>query len=268
MTGRTPIALLSSPKYTQPLRDVPQTIEAIPREVMEAQGVTTLSEAMRNVPGITLQAGEGGGASSTAGDMFNIRGFNAANSLFVDGVRDDGLISRDVFNLEQIDVFMGPTGSDVGRSTAAGYVNMETKTPHLPSGILLANDLRERRSEAPDGRCGPQARPRAAGKLGQQDGGSPQRDVAGQRRTRTRRGRPEQPRHRAVDCFRVGDADACHGGSADRAPGQRVRDDGERTLLFDLDAAIQRLGHDVPDNSTAVQLTAVYHNLLRRWADL
>ena len=101
--------------------------------MIEEQGATTLSEALRNVPGITLQAGEGGGASNTAGDMFNMRGFNASNSLFVDGVRDDGLISRDVFNLEQVEVFMGPTGSDVGRGTAAGYVNMTTKAPHLGS---------------------------------------------------------------------------------------------------------------------------------------
>ena len=110
---------------------------------MEAQGVTTLSEALRNVPGITLQAGEGGGASSTAGDMFNMRGFNASNSLFVDNVRDDGLVSRDVFNLEQVEVFMGPTGSDVGRGTAAGYVNMQTKTPHLPRIDLGHADLRQ-----------------------------------------------------------------------------------------------------------------------------
>jgi len=47
-----------------------------------------------------------------------------------------------------------------------------------------------------------------------------------------------------------------------------VRDDGERTLLFDLDSAIQRLSHDTPDHPSAVQMTAVYHNLLRRWADL
>jgi catecholate siderophore receptor len=133
VTGRAPETAVSTPKYTQPLREIPQTIEVIAREVMEAQGVTTLSEALRNVPGITMQAGEGGGASNTSGDMFTMRGFNAANSIFVDGVRDDGLISRDVFNLEQVEVFMGPTGSDVGRSTAAGYVNMQTKTPHLPA---------------------------------------------------------------------------------------------------------------------------------------
>jgi catecholate siderophore receptor len=126
-----PATVVSSPKYAVPLRDVAQTIAVIPRTVFEQQGAVTLSDTLRNVPGITLQAGEGGGSSNTAGDMFNMRGFNASNSLFVDGVRDDGLVSRDVFNLEQVEVFMGPTGSDVGRGTAAGYVNMQTKSPHM-----------------------------------------------------------------------------------------------------------------------------------------
>ncbi len=138
VTGAIPQPRPSSPIYSQPLTEVPQTIEVIPREVMEAQGVTTLSEALRNVPGISLQAGEGGGASNTSGDMFNLRGFSAANSLFVDGVRDDGLMSRDVFNLEQIEVFMGPTGSDVGRGNAAGYVNMQTKAPHAESAYAVS----------------------------------------------------------------------------------------------------------------------------------
>jgi PKHD-type hydroxylase len=47
-----------------------------------------------------------------------------------------------------------------------------------------------------------------------------------------------------------------------------VKDDGERTLLFDLDAAIQRVSAELPAHPAAVQLTSVYHNLLRRWADL
>jgi PKHD-type hydroxylase len=47
-----------------------------------------------------------------------------------------------------------------------------------------------------------------------------------------------------------------------------VRDDGERTLLFDLDAAIRRINQDAPDHPSALQLTGVYHNLLRRWADV
>jgi PKHD-type hydroxylase len=47
-----------------------------------------------------------------------------------------------------------------------------------------------------------------------------------------------------------------------------VRDDAERTLLFDLDVAVQRLAGDVPDHTSVVELTSLYHNLLRRWADV
>jgi PKHD-type hydroxylase len=46
-----------------------------------------------------------------------------------------------------------------------------------------------------------------------------------------------------------------------------VRDDGDRSLLFDLDMAIQRINRDLSDHPSAVQLTGVYHNLMRRWAD-
>lgn len=47
-----------------------------------------------------------------------------------------------------------------------------------------------------------------------------------------------------------------------------IRSDGDRTLLYDLDTAIQKLAKEVPDNSSGVQLTGVYHNLLRRWAEM
>jgi PKHD-type hydroxylase len=47
-----------------------------------------------------------------------------------------------------------------------------------------------------------------------------------------------------------------------------VREDAQRALLFDLDVAIQRLGRDVPDHASLVQLTGIYHNLLRRWSDV
>jgi catecholate siderophore receptor len=119
----------TSDKYATSLTETPQTIQVIPRTLLDEQGATTLTDALRNVPGITMQAGEGGGASNTSGDMFNMRGFSANNSLFVDGVRDDGMLARDVFNLEQVEVFSGPTGSDVGRTNAAGYINLATKVP-------------------------------------------------------------------------------------------------------------------------------------------
>jgi PKHD-type hydroxylase len=47
-----------------------------------------------------------------------------------------------------------------------------------------------------------------------------------------------------------------------------IRSDGDRTLLYDLDTAIQRLAKEVPGNPSGVQLTGVYHNLLRRWAEM
>jgi catecholate siderophore receptor len=120
---------VSSPKYTAPLIDVPQTVVVIPRAVFSEQGATTLTEVLRNTPGITLLAGEGGGASATAGDSFFMRGFDATNSLFIDGVRDQGAYARDVFNLEQVEISKGPSGSYTGRGNAAGSVNLVTKTP-------------------------------------------------------------------------------------------------------------------------------------------
>ena len=134
---------VDSAKYSAPLAETPQTIQVIPNTLLAEQGATTLTDALRNVPGITMQAGEGGGASNTSGDMFNMRGFSANNSLFVDGVRDDGLLARDIFNLEQIEVFSGPTGSDIGRANAAGYINLTTKTPQreaLRSGSIAYAD--------------------------------------------------------------------------------------------------------------------------------
>jgi PKHD-type hydroxylase len=47
-----------------------------------------------------------------------------------------------------------------------------------------------------------------------------------------------------------------------------VRDDGQRSILFDLDLGIQRLNRESPDNAVAVQFTGVYHNLLRQWAEV
>lgn len=121
---------LASPKYTVPLRDVPQSVIAIPKKVVEEQGATTLTEVLRNVPGITMNAGENG-IGNVAGDTFFLRGFDGTNSVFLDGVRDDGLASRDQFNVEDVEVFLGPTGSDVGRGNATGYINQSTKAPKL-----------------------------------------------------------------------------------------------------------------------------------------
>lgn len=120
---------MSSPKFTQPLLDTPQTIVAVPKEVFTQQGAMTLSDVLRNTPGITFAAGEGGNVAS--GDSFFMRGFDASNNIFVDGVRNPGAITRDVFNLEQVEIAKGPAGADNGRGGSSGYVNLATKMPNL-----------------------------------------------------------------------------------------------------------------------------------------
>jgi len=118
---------VSSPKLTQPLVDTPQTVSVIKKEILQEQGATTIMEALRNTPGITMQLGENGNTS--AGDTFQMRGFSAQTSLFVDGIRDLGAVTRDAFNIEQIEISKGPAGADIGRGAASGYINLVSKLP-------------------------------------------------------------------------------------------------------------------------------------------
>jgi catecholate siderophore receptor len=129
--------LASSPKYTAPLRDIPQTLVVIPSAVIESQGVTTLRDALRNTPGITLTAGEGGTAP---GDNVLIRGFSARNDVYIDGARDTGVTSRDTFNIESVEVAKGPSSVTTGRGSTGGSVNLVTKAANLSdsSEIRLA----------------------------------------------------------------------------------------------------------------------------------
>jgi len=115
---------LISPKYTAPLRDLPQTLTIIPQAIIENTGSTTLVEALRTVPGITFGAGEGG---NPVGDRPYIRGVDSQSSTFVDGMRDIGAQSREVFNLESVEVSKGPSGGFAGRGAAGGSLNLNTK---------------------------------------------------------------------------------------------------------------------------------------------
>ena len=117
---------LASPRFTEPLRDIPQTINVIPKEVIQEQNVTSLRDVLRNVPGISMQAGEGGVPS---GDNLSIRGFSSRTDLFIDGVRDFGGYTRDPFNLEQVEVSKGPSSTNAGRGSTGGSVNLVSKTP-------------------------------------------------------------------------------------------------------------------------------------------
>lgn len=125
---------VSSPKFTQPIQDTPQTIQVISKELFNQQGATTLTEALRNSPGVgTFYAGENG--NTTTGDAIRMRGFDTSSSIFVDGIRDLGSISRDVFNTEQVEVEKGPAGTDNGRTAPTGAINMVSKQPFLDTAV-------------------------------------------------------------------------------------------------------------------------------------
>ena len=122
---------VSSPKFTQDLIDIPQTITVVSKEVLTQQGATTLSQALRNTPGVTFLLGENG--NTATGDSVFMRGFDTQGSIFIDGIRDLGAVSRDVFNTEQVEIAKGPAGPDYGRSAASGYINLASKVPTADS---------------------------------------------------------------------------------------------------------------------------------------
>lgn len=125
-----------SPKFPEPILDTPQSITVVPSKVMQEQGVTTLRDALRNVAGISLAAGEG----SSQGDNLTVRGFTARNDIFLDGMRDFGSYYRDPFDLENVEVLQGPSGVMFGRGSTGGVVSQQSKTPNLDpfiSGTIM-----------------------------------------------------------------------------------------------------------------------------------
>jgi catecholate siderophore receptor len=175
----------ASPKYTQPLVDTPQTVTVIKKELIEQQGAVTLTEALRNTPGVgAFFLGENG--STSTGDAINMRGFDTSSSIFVDGVRDVGSVSRDVFNIEQIDVLKGPAGTDTGRGAPTGSVNLVSKTANLEDAVtatVAAGSAGYKRAtvdvnRALDADKGSAVRLNAMA----QDGGVPGRDLVHNRR--------------------------------------------------------------------------------------
>ncbi|MFW2566662.1 TonB-dependent siderophore receptor [Aliarcobacter butzleri] len=116
----------SSSKITQDLIDTPQTVQVITKKVMDEQQATTLQEALRNTPGITLNLGENG--NTNAKDNINMRGFDVQGSIFKDGIRDLSNAVKDMYNTEAVEVTKGAVGSDNGRGVSSGYINQVSKT--------------------------------------------------------------------------------------------------------------------------------------------
>lgn len=112
-------------------QDAPQFIDVISGETLAEQGVVLLEQALRNVPGITTQIGEGGVMN---GDQFFIRGLAAKDDIYTDGLRDFGVYTRDSFNYGQVEVLKGPSSTTLGRGATGGGINTTSKTPYLENG--------------------------------------------------------------------------------------------------------------------------------------
>ena len=131
-------------KFTEPLLYTPQSVSVIPQFVMQDQADTTLRDTLRNVPGISLAAGEAG----AQGDNLTIRGFTARNDIFLDGIRDFGSYYRDAFNYEQVEALEGPAAIEFGRGSTGGVINQESKVPQVGQFVhaqaLFGTDLTRR----------------------------------------------------------------------------------------------------------------------------
>ncbi|MGI4827294.1 MAG: TonB-dependent receptor domain-containing protein [Janthinobacterium lividum] len=126
------VAQLGLQQFQQPLVDTAQTVDVVPQYILSEQADTTLRDSLRNVPGISIAAGEGG----SQGDSLTIRGFNARNDIFLDGIRDFGSYYRDSFDYTSVDVLEGPASVEFGRGSTGGVVNQETKQPELKTVAL------------------------------------------------------------------------------------------------------------------------------------
>ncbi|MFV5403771.1 TonB-dependent siderophore receptor [Acinetobacter sp. 228] len=111
-------------KFVAPLLDTPKSVSVISKQLIEDTQVTTLSDALRTVPGITLGAGEGGNPN---GDRPFIRGYNSESSMYVDGVRNATSQNREMFAVEQVEVTKGSASAMGGAGTTGGSINMISK---------------------------------------------------------------------------------------------------------------------------------------------
>jgi catecholate siderophore receptor len=121
----------ASGKLSEPLINTPRTVTAVPKEAIEDKGARDLRELARSVPGLTIGSAEGGNSYGA----FAVRGFKASNDIFVDSIRNPGNVIPDVFSVQQIEIYKGPSGGIAGRSTIGGAVNIISKQPDPASNF-------------------------------------------------------------------------------------------------------------------------------------
>ncbi|HEY4369224.1 MAG TPA: TonB-dependent siderophore receptor [Steroidobacteraceae bacterium] len=131
--------IVSSPKYTEALRDTPQSITVISKQLIEDQKLLSMRDILSTVPGITFGAGEGGGGY---GDSITLRGFTGSSDITIDGVRDSAQYSRsDSFNLDQVEIVNGASSVYSGAGSVGGSINLVSKAAHAGDSSVISGGL-------------------------------------------------------------------------------------------------------------------------------
>src|SRR4051812_3832243 len=143
VTGYRATRSSTATKTDTPLREVPASVTVVPSRLMRDQAMQSMGDVFRYVPGVLMHQGEGNR------DQVIIRGNSTTADFYVNGVRDDAQIFRDLYNVERVEVLKGPAGMIFGRGGAGGVVNRVTRQPvfdHVGEANLTLGSNDQRRS--------------------------------------------------------------------------------------------------------------------------
>lgn len=138
-----PLVNTTATKIAAPMRDIPQTIDVVPGQLLKDQAAHSMQDVLKNVPGVSFNLGDG------QRDQFVIRGFDAMGDMYIDGMRDDALYYRDLSNIERVEVLKGPAAVLYGRGSSGGIINRITKKPGETINTFTLNGgaYKQRRAE-------------------------------------------------------------------------------------------------------------------------
>jgi catecholate siderophore receptor len=117
----TTLRITSAMRSETPMRDVPQSVSVISRDLIADQAMRSMADVVSYVPGVGMAQGEG------HRDAPIFRGNTSTSDFLVDGLRDDTQYFRDLYNVERIEVLKGPNGMIFGRGGVGGVINRVTR---------------------------------------------------------------------------------------------------------------------------------------------
>ncbi|WP_411727842.1 TonB-dependent receptor [Methyloglobulus sp.] len=122
-------------KFEAPIRDIPQSITVVKEELVKSQNAFNLRDALKNVSGLTIAAGEGG----RTGDSITLRGFAANSDTYLNGAKENGQYFRDTFFMDRVEVLKGASSVLFGRGSTGGVINTIAKKPVMGKAFATAD---------------------------------------------------------------------------------------------------------------------------------